>query len=209
MDETVHRCRRRGTVRRDTEHGGKPFPVRRALLTRAAVRQDPFRRKESPHGRVLTEPGRDFWRVCSGCTKEARARVESFLRDVLNAEKYELIVMDRPIESEATKIVEELLSRDDPRLSQRLEPLCRAERRRPPPSRATTTSGGISSSAARSRGSGAGTSSGSKKSGAPRQTGAPAAGRPCLAGRVQPTVDPLPPAAALGHAAARRPIPQV
>ena len=49
---------------------------------------------------------RDFWRVCSGCTAEARARVEKFLRDVLNTEKYELTVMDRPIESETTKIVE-------------------------------------------------------------------------------------------------------
>jgi len=57
-------------------------------------------------GREYVASIRDFWRVCSGCTKEARARVESFLRDVLNTEKYELTVMDRPIESETTKIVE-------------------------------------------------------------------------------------------------------
>ncbi len=49
---------------------------------------------------------RDFWRVCSGCNDEARNRVENFLREVLNTEDYPLTVMDRPIESETTKIVE-------------------------------------------------------------------------------------------------------
>lgn len=49
---------------------------------------------------------RDFWRVCSGCNREARERVEKFLREVLNTEEYPLTVMDRPIESETTKIVE-------------------------------------------------------------------------------------------------------
>ncbi|MFC1738167.1 nucleotide sugar dehydrogenase [Planctomycetota bacterium] len=49
---------------------------------------------------------RDFWRVCSGCNPEARERVEKFLHEVLNTEEYPLTVMDRPIESETTKIVE-------------------------------------------------------------------------------------------------------
>lgn len=49
---------------------------------------------------------RDFWRVCSGCNEPARQRVEKFLRQVLNTEDYPLTVMDRPIESETTKIVE-------------------------------------------------------------------------------------------------------
>ena len=57
-------------------------------------------------GREYVASIRDFWRVCSGCTEEARARVERFLRDVVNTEEYELTVMDRPIESETTKIVE-------------------------------------------------------------------------------------------------------
>jgi nucleotide sugar dehydrogenase len=57
-------------------------------------------------GREYVASIRDFWRVCSGCTDEARSRVERFLRDVINTEKYELTVMDRPIESETTKIVE-------------------------------------------------------------------------------------------------------
>lgn len=49
---------------------------------------------------------RDFWRVCSGCNDEARARVEKFLREVLNTKDFPLTIMDRPIESETTKIVE-------------------------------------------------------------------------------------------------------
>ncbi len=49
---------------------------------------------------------RDFWRVCSGCNAEARKRVEKFLREVLNTEEFPLTVMDRPIESETTKIIE-------------------------------------------------------------------------------------------------------
>jgi UDP-N-acetyl-D-glucosamine dehydrogenase len=49
---------------------------------------------------------RDFWRVCSGCNIQARERVEKFLREVLNTEEFPLTVMDRPIESETTKIVE-------------------------------------------------------------------------------------------------------
>jgi len=57
-------------------------------------------------GREYVSSIRDFWRVCSGCTPEARDRVVKFLREVLNTEKFPLTVMDRPIESETTKIVE-------------------------------------------------------------------------------------------------------
>jgi nucleotide sugar dehydrogenase len=57
-------------------------------------------------GRHYVSSIRDFWRVCSGCNVEARERIEKFLREVLNTEEYPLTVMDRPIESETTKIVE-------------------------------------------------------------------------------------------------------
>ncbi len=57
-------------------------------------------------GRHYVSSIRDFWRVCSGCNAQARTRVEKFLREVLNTEKFPLTVMDRPIESETTKIVE-------------------------------------------------------------------------------------------------------
>jgi UDP-N-acetyl-D-glucosamine dehydrogenase len=57
-------------------------------------------------GREYVSSIRDFWRVCSGCEAEARMRVEKFLREVLNTKDFPLTVMDRPIESETTKIVE-------------------------------------------------------------------------------------------------------
>ncbi|MBN1911993.1 MAG: hypothetical protein JW818_19885 [Pirellulales bacterium] len=57
-------------------------------------------------GREYVASIRDFWRVCAGCNAEARGRVEKFLREVLNTVDYPLTVMDRPIESETTKIVE-------------------------------------------------------------------------------------------------------
>jgi len=57
-------------------------------------------------GKEYVSSIRDFWRVCSGCNSEARIRVEKFLREVLNTDDYPLTVMDRPIESETTKIVE-------------------------------------------------------------------------------------------------------
>jgi nucleotide sugar dehydrogenase len=49
---------------------------------------------------------RDFWRVCSGVNAESRTRVEKFLSEVLNVDKFPLTVLDRPLESETTKIVE-------------------------------------------------------------------------------------------------------
>ncbi len=57
-------------------------------------------------GRHYVASIRDFWRVCAGCNDEARARVEKFLHEVLNTKDFPLTVMDRPIESETTKIVE-------------------------------------------------------------------------------------------------------
>ena len=57
-------------------------------------------------GRAYVASIRDFWRVCAGCNATARKRVEKFLREVLNTTDYPLTVMDRPVESETTKIVE-------------------------------------------------------------------------------------------------------
>ena len=57
-------------------------------------------------GREYVSSIRDFWRVCAGCTPEARQKVEIFLHEVLNTKDFPLTVMDRPIESETTKIVE-------------------------------------------------------------------------------------------------------
>ncbi len=57
-------------------------------------------------GRNYVASVRDFWRVCSGINAAARQRVREFLSDILNVEQYPLTVLDRPIESETCKIVE-------------------------------------------------------------------------------------------------------
>lgn len=57
-------------------------------------------------GKEYVSSIRDFWRVCSGCNPAARRRVVKFLKEVLNTKEFPLTVMDRPIESETTKIVE-------------------------------------------------------------------------------------------------------
>jgi nucleotide sugar dehydrogenase len=57
-------------------------------------------------GRNYVASIRDFWRVCSGINPQARERVVAFLSDVLHVERYPLTVLDRPIESETCKIVE-------------------------------------------------------------------------------------------------------
>lgn len=57
-------------------------------------------------GREYVASIRDFWRVCSGINDTARKRVVKFLNEVLNTKKFPLTVLDRPIESETCKIVE-------------------------------------------------------------------------------------------------------
>jgi len=57
-------------------------------------------------GRNYVASIRDFWRVCSGINPESRKRVTDFLSGILNVENFPLTVLDRPIESETCKIVE-------------------------------------------------------------------------------------------------------
>src|SRR5215831_8045995 len=57
-------------------------------------------------GREYVASIRDFWRVCSGCDARARDRVVRFLEAVLNTATFPLTILDRPIESETAKIVE-------------------------------------------------------------------------------------------------------
>ncbi len=57
-------------------------------------------------GKEYVKSIRDFWRVCSGINNESRDKVVKFLSEVLNVEKFPLTVLDRPVESETCKIVE-------------------------------------------------------------------------------------------------------
>ncbi|MEW6442130.1 MAG: nucleotide sugar dehydrogenase [bacterium] len=57
-------------------------------------------------GRQYVDSVRNFWRVCSGINDEAKRRVTEFLDQVLNTREFPLTVLDRPVESETAKIVE-------------------------------------------------------------------------------------------------------
>jgi len=57
-------------------------------------------------GKEYVKSIRDFWRVCSGVNETAKQRVVKFLTEVLNTKEFPLTVLDKPIESETSKIVE-------------------------------------------------------------------------------------------------------
>jgi len=85
------------------------YPIMKKIFRNRGIESDPL----LAHSYERVMPGRnyiasirDFWRVCSGINEKARDRVVKFLNEVLNTEKYPLTVMDRPIESETAKIVE-------------------------------------------------------------------------------------------------------
>jgi nucleotide sugar dehydrogenase len=84
-------------------------PIMKKAFEKRGIKKEPL----ISHSYERVMPGkqyvasiRDFWRVCSGINEEARQRVVAFLSDVLNVEKFPLTVLDRPIESETCKIVE-------------------------------------------------------------------------------------------------------
>ena len=85
------------------------YPIMRKVFRKRNIQSDPL----LAHSFERVMPGkqyvasiRDFWRVCSGINEEATRRVEKFLKEVINTEEYSLTVMDRPIESETAKVVE-------------------------------------------------------------------------------------------------------
>jgi nucleotide sugar dehydrogenase len=85
------------------------YPIMKKVFQRRGIKTDPL----LAHSFERVMPGkdyvasiRDFWRVCSGINKKARSRVVKFLNDVLNTRDYPLTVLDKPIESETAKIVE-------------------------------------------------------------------------------------------------------
>lgn len=57
-------------------------------------------------GKDYVRSVRDFWRVCSGINEKSREKVTRFLTEILNVDEFPLTVLDKPIESETCKIVE-------------------------------------------------------------------------------------------------------
>jgi len=85
------------------------FPIMKDIFKKRGIKSDPLLAHSYERvmpGRNYVASIRDFWRVCSGINGEAREKVVKFLNEVLNTDKYPLTVMDRPIESETAKIVE-------------------------------------------------------------------------------------------------------
>ena len=85
------------------------YPIMKKIFRKRGIKSDPLLAHSYERvmpGRNYVASIRDFWRVCSGINAEARKRVEKFLTEVLNTEKFPLTVMDRPIESETAKIIE-------------------------------------------------------------------------------------------------------
>jgi UDP-N-acetyl-D-glucosamine dehydrogenase len=91
-----------------TEYVAYPI-IKKAFEERGILHREPLLTHSFERvmpGREYVASIRDFWRVCSGMSDEARKRVVKFLSEILNVEKYPLTVLDRPIESETCKIVE-------------------------------------------------------------------------------------------------------
>jgi nucleotide sugar dehydrogenase len=85
------------------------YPIMKKEFKKRGIESDPLLAHSYERvmpGRNYVASIRDFWRVCSGINKEAKERVVKFLNEVLNTDKFPLTVMDRPIESETAKIVE-------------------------------------------------------------------------------------------------------
>lgn len=85
------------------------YPILKRAFEKRGIKQEPLLAHSFERvmpGREYVSSIRDFWRVCAGVNPESRRRVEKFLHEVLNTEKFPLTVMDRPLESETTKIVE-------------------------------------------------------------------------------------------------------
>jgi UDP-N-acetyl-D-glucosamine dehydrogenase len=85
------------------------YPIIKKLFEKRGIKSEPLLAHSYERvmpGRNYVASIRDFWRVCSGVNPTARKRVTKFLTDVLNTEKFPLTVLDRPIESETAKIVE-------------------------------------------------------------------------------------------------------
>lgn len=84
-------------------------PIIKKAFERRGIETDPMLAHSFERvmpGRNYVASIRDFWRVCSGINDEARDRVVRFLSDILNVAAYPLTVLDRPMESETCKIVE-------------------------------------------------------------------------------------------------------
>jgi len=85
------------------------YPIMKKIFEKRGITSDPVLAHSYERvmpGREYVRSIRDFWRVCSGVNERARRKVRKFLSEILHTDKFPLTVLDRPIESETAKIVE-------------------------------------------------------------------------------------------------------
>ncbi|MFO7871836.1 MAG: nucleotide sugar dehydrogenase [Kiritimatiellia bacterium] len=85
------------------------YPIMKKVFEKRGIKTHPLLAHSYERvmpGRNYVASIRDFWRVCSGVNESAKEKVVRFLTDVINTDDYPLTVLDRPIESETAKIVE-------------------------------------------------------------------------------------------------------
>jgi nucleotide sugar dehydrogenase len=90
-----------------TEHVA--YPIMKKAFEKRGIESDPLLAHSYERvmpGRNYVASIRDFWRVCSGVNDKAKEKVVEFLHSVLNTDKFPLTVLDRPVESETAKIME-------------------------------------------------------------------------------------------------------
>jgi len=85
------------------------YPLIKKAFRKRGIQQEPV----LAHSYERVMPGadyvnsiRNFWRVCSGIDEQSRERVTRFLSEVIDVENFPLTVLDRPMESETAKIME-------------------------------------------------------------------------------------------------------
>jgi len=85
------------------------YPIIKKAFKKRGITTEPL----LAHSFERVMPGRDyvrsirnFWRVCSGINKESEKKVVAFLKEVIDVDNFPMTVLERPIESETCKIVE-------------------------------------------------------------------------------------------------------
>jgi len=85
------------------------YPIIKKMFRKRGIKSEPFLAHSFERvmpGRNYVASIREFWRVCSGINEESKERIVKFLNEVINTKKFPLTILDRPIESETAKIVE-------------------------------------------------------------------------------------------------------
>ncbi|MDY6842708.1 MAG: nucleotide sugar dehydrogenase [Thermodesulfobacteriota bacterium] len=85
------------------------YPIMKKIFEKRGIKSDPLLAHSYERvmpGRDYVASIRDFWRVCSGVNEKAKKKAEKFLNEILNTDEFPLTVLDRPIESETAKIIE-------------------------------------------------------------------------------------------------------